>query len=94
MRNVTQKGVMMSEQAKLDECLKMFTDAMRHRIQQKKKQGWYGWDSQGFNEAFGRRMLSNAISAYYKRNYFDLVDTANLCMFLYYQKAVKGIGKQ
>jgi hypothetical protein len=65
-----ERGLMkrLTEAEKLDECFRIFTEAMKHRLEMKRKEGREGWDS--------------AADALLKRRYFDLVDTANLCMFL------------
>ncbi len=78
----------MTEKQKLDEALKEFAQAMAGRLNEKRRDGFAGWDD-GFNSAWDmeHRMGTKVLRVIKEQEQCDpqdLVDIANFAMFLHH----------
>ena len=66
----------MSEQTNIEMAIDDFAGAMKRRMLSKAKQGWRGWNVQGYPH----RLLWNAADAAVNNNSESMIDCANFCM--------------
>ena len=72
----------MSEQEELSAAVDEFADAMKARLESKRKQGWRGWDDMN-RECLADRLLMNAAKGAINGDKKSLVDVANLAMMIH-----------